>query len=385
MKKLTIVYTATNARTLGNACRLDMISFLTKHFKSTILTNQPKFIKTLFPDIVIIPINSSNKGKLPVISSFRYYKQLAKEVNKIQNDGVFIFHDESPSSKWIKSPVFQYIHQYGKRDNDKSKSLIKQVRNIISYISHLQTIKGFKKSELNFVVSTFLIDYFKNEGVNNLVHIPHAINITKFQKPLLTKDHERLKDLRDEGYFIVSYTGWVTEGRGYQLMMDAIKEAVAKDNKIVLVIAGADEEFSKRIFDFQKKYNLEKNIINYGVVDSSLTPGILYYSDVCLSFLDNVPAHLVSPPQKIFEYFASGKPVICNDIQTHTTFVNNGETGFIVNLDSKEVSSKILALKENLKKHKEMCVNAEQESLKYDISNVYGKMTHDIKEVLNEY
>ena len=168
-------------------------------------------------------------------------------------------------------------------------------------------------------------------------------------------------------------------------MMDAIMEAVTKDNKIVLVIAGANEVFSKRIFDFQKKNNLEKNIINYGVVDSSLTPGILYYSDVCLSFLDNVPAHLVSPPQKIFEYFASGKPVICNDIQTHTTFVNNGETGFIVNLDSKEVSSKILALKENLEKHKEMCVNAEQESLKYEISNVYGEMIHDIKEVLNEY
>jgi glycosyltransferase involved in cell wall biosynthesis len=385
MKKLTIVFTTSHADTLGNACRLDMISFLTKHFKSTILTNQPKFIKTLFPDIVIIPINTSNKGKLPVISSFRYYKQLAKEVNKIQSDGVFIFNDESPSAIWIKSPVFQYIHQYGERNNNGSNSIKKLIKKNISFLEHKLIVKGFKKSELNFVVSTFLIDYFKNEGVRNLSHIPHAMDIEKFRKPLLTKDHERLKDLREAGYFIVSYTGWVTENRGYQLMMDAIKEAVTKDNKIVLVIAGANEVFSKRIFDFQKKNNLEKNIINYGVVDSSLTPGILYYSDVCLSFLDNVPAHLVSPPQKIFEYFASGKPVICNDIQTHTTFVNNGETGFIVNLDSKEVSSKILALKENLEKHKEMCVNAEQESLKYEISNVYGEMIHDIKEVLNEY
>ena len=71
----------------------------------------------------------------------------------------------------------------------------------------------------------------------------------------------------------------------------------------------------------------------------------MYFSDVCLSFLDDVPAHHLSPPQKILEYFAAGKPVICNKIRTHELLVNHGVNGFILEKNPKEMSEIILKLK----------------------------------------
>ncbi len=385
MKKLIIVFTTTHNDTLGNACRLYMVEFLIKHFQTAIITDQPEFVKNKFPNDSVIPF-SFNKGKeFPIISDYKYQKCLASEVNKIASDGVFVFNEDAVSANWIKSPVFQYIHQYGKRGKDKSNSVKEYIKKVISKINHSQTIKGHKKSKINFVVSTFLIDLFKQDGVTNMIHTPHAVEIEKFQNPLLKDEHHKLKELKDAGCFIVSYTGWVTENRGYQLMMDLIKEASSHDNKIILVTAGADAEFSKRIAVFRETNNIEDNIFNYGVIDASLIPGILYHSDVCLSFWDaDVPAFQLSPPQKLFEYFAAGKPIICNKIQTHNIFVEDGKTGFVLDMDYKQVSNSIRLLKNNKEMHKTMCYNALIEASKYDIDVVYGNMVEKIKDAIDE-
>ncbi|MBA2881479.1 glycosyltransferase involved in cell wall biosynthesis [Desulfosalsimonas propionicica] len=386
MKKLTIIFTTNHADTLGNACRLDMVEFLTKYFEVTIITNQPEFIKNRFPNELVIPFNSNEKSKLSIVKHYKYQKKLARKINKISSDGVFLFHEDSPAAIWIESPVFQYIHQYGNRGNNKTRSPKEYIKKIISKVNHRQTLRGLKKSRINFVVSTFLIDLFKQEGLTNMAYTPHAMDIDKFQKPLFKKEHQKLKELKDEGYFIVSYTGWVTENRGYQLMMDSIKKAAIQDDKIVLVIAGADAKFSQCIADFQKNNNLEDNIINYGVIDSALIPGILYYSDVCLSLLDSdVPAFQVSPPQKLFEYFAAGKPVICNKVQTHSMFVEDGKTGFLLDMDPLQASKSIKLLKDNEKMHQTMCNNAFKEASKYDINLVYGNMVEKIKDAINEH
>lgn len=385
MKKLTIVFTTTHADTIGNACRIDMVEFLTKHFDSTIITSKQDFIRLRFPKTKIIPLNINNKYKLPIVNNYKFQISLAKEINEVTSDGVFLFHNDAISAIWIKYPVYQYIHQYGRRVKDKSKSAKNFLKRIVSKFNHKFTLKGLKKSEINFVVSKFLIEYFQNEGLNNLEFTPHAMDIEKYRNPSFKAEHGRIKLLKGNGNFIVTYAGSVTKNRGFQLMMDSIKEVASKDKKIILVIAGADEEFSQRITDFLKNNNLENNVFNYGVIDSSLIPGILYYSDVCLSFWDaDVPGFQLAPPQKIFEYFAAGKPIICNQVQTHSMFVEDGKTGFVLDMDYKQVSQTILSLKNNPELLKSMSENAGKEAEKYDIHKVYGAMVKKINKRIDE-
>jgi glycosyltransferase involved in cell wall biosynthesis len=385
MKKLNILFTTSHADTLGNACRLDMVKYLVANFDTTIFTNQLEFIQGLFTNENILPVNWRNRAKVPLLADYLYWKHLAGILNSVPSDGVFMFHDDSPATIWIKKPVFQYIHQYGKRGIENKLSLKSFFKSQIEKIIHRYFLRGFNKSSQNFVVSKFLIDYFKNEGVSNLELIPHAMELNKFRKPVIDNNHTKLSKLQKAGYFIIAYTGWVTEYRGYQLMMDSIKRIVAQNKKVVLVIAGADSNFSKRVKEFQEKFQLEDNIINYGVVDASIIPGILHFSNIGLSFLEDSPAHRVSPPQKIFEYFAAGKPVICNKIQTHSMFVKNQKTGFALNMDSNEVADAVLELISNNELYQQMCVNAANESLKYDMDVVYGKMVKTINEKLNEF
>lgn len=383
MKKLTIVFTTNHADTLGNACRLDMVCYLTKYFKATIVTNCPEFISGRFPGVEIISFNYD--CRVPIIRGYILKKKLAQEINKVASDGVFLFHEDSLSAIWVKYVVFQYIHQYGKRGKKTPESIKEHFKKIITNFNHHLSLKGFRKSKINFVVSNFLIDLFKKQGLNNMVHIPHAIEIEKFQNPLFSVEHEKLKELKNSGYFVISYTGWVTEHRGFQLMMDTIKDLVSEGKNFVLVIAGADSVFSQRILDYQKRNNLDDNILNFGIIDVSLIPGILYYSNVCLSFWDtDVPGFQLAPPQKLFEYFAAGKPIVCNKIQTHDIFVENGKTGFVLDMDYHQVSKSIRFLKDNKEIYNTMCNNALKEAFKYDIDLVYGKMVDKIKIILDE-
>ncbi|MHA1342690.1 MAG: glycosyltransferase [Promethearchaeota archaeon] len=293
--------------------------------------------------------------------------------------------DTSPVTLWLEKPVFQYVHQYGER-SDKNKYLVKRAfRSIYKKFMDYYYIKGLRKSLTVFVVSQPIIEILKHKGVTNLILTPHGVKLDKFQKPLINNFHKGLKDLKAREYFIITYTGWVTENRGFQLMMDSIKKIAQKESKVVLVIAGADKHFSERITEFAKQNHLEGNIINFGVIDMALIPGILHLSDVCLSFLDDVPAYKISPPQKVIEYFAAGKPVICNKIQTHELLVKDGVTGLITRYDARDISTKILRLMKDRELLKTMSQNALEEAKKYDINVIYGQMVELINAQLDEH
>jgi len=384
MRKLIILFTTNHADTLGNACRLEMVDFISRNFNTTIVTNRKDFIEDRYLHCKVIGYKSNKRKSLPIISDIIKWKIIAKIIDNLKSDLCFMFDDTSAVTYFIKVPVFQYVHQYGNRSSKKTNMFKSIYRGLINFVYEKFYLSGLKKSKTVFVVSQPIIEILSNKGVKNLVHIPHGTNIEKFRNPLISDFHNILKEKKELGYFIVTYTGWVTENRGYQLMMDSIKEVVKQDNKIMLIIAGADKIFTHKIEEFSESNNLQDNIINFGIIDVSLIPGILYYSDVCLSFLDDVPAYRISPPQKVVEYFAAGKPVICNKIETHEMLVSHRKNGFVLDYKAKEVSKAILELKDNQSLLNEMSSNAKLEAIKHDINLVYGNLVNKMKESLDE-
>jgi glycosyltransferase involved in cell wall biosynthesis len=370
--------------TIGIESRIEIIRYLTNHFKTTVITNNVEFIKMQIYNCNVIKYNYYNDNIL-INNMLNYFKwkKTATMLNDKSTDMVFMFEYTTTLSCLLKHPKFIYVSQYGNRSS-KKVNLIKSIyRSIAGFLKDKFYLAGLKNSETVFVVSEPIVKILKKKGVKNLVHTPHGINIKKFRNPLITDFHTVLKEKKNDGYFIVSYTGWVSENRGYQLMVDSLKEAVKVDKKIMLVIAGADENFSGRITEFTEVNNLQENIINFGVIDVSFIPGILHYSDVCLSFLGDVPAYRISPPQKVLEYFAAGKPVICNKIETHEILVTHKKNGLILDYDALEVKNAILELKDNKKLLNEMSRNAQEEAKKHDINVVYGKLVNKMKEIID--
>lgn len=379
INRITILFTlGPKSSTLGNACRLEMMEFLSDKFETTIVTNRKEFVQQRFDNCKVIGFEDTKKYLHP-FSEFNEWKRIAQIINETEHEICFMFDDTSQVALYVNKPVSQYVHQYGIRAN-KTKNILKRIlKNLYNSIIERYYLHGLKKSNMVFVVSDPIIDILKKKGVTKLMKIQHGFFLYKFTRPLLSDFHKPLKQLKDCEYFIVAYTGWVSENRGYRLMMDSLLKAVTIDEKIVLVIAGADQEFTNRIKHFSKGHGIEKNILNFGVIDAIYIPGILHYADVCFSFLDDVPAYHVSPPQKVIEYFASGKPVICNDIATHRWLVEDNVTGFITQMDAKEVSQAVLRLKQNTTLYNQMSKNCLQKSLEYDINKIYGVMVEKMK------
>jgi glycosyltransferase involved in cell wall biosynthesis len=91
----------------------------------------------------------------------------------------------------------------------------------------------------------------------------------------------------------------------------------------------------------------------------------------------------MSPPQKVIEYMASGKPVIANKIQTHSMLITNEYDGFLTDYDPLMISDRILFLKANPDVHKLMSRNVLKTASKFDTSLVYKEMKEVMTRVLN--
>lgn len=380
--KIAVIFTTSHPDTIGNACRLDILKHLAKKFDIQVYTNQTRFVQDILIQESVIELPVRDK-RIALLSDFLYWRNVAQIVNASNYDAVFMFHDTAPIAIWIKAPVFQYVHQYGQRTNRSRNILGRTAHKMSKKVKNFFVIRGLKKSRVNFVVSLPIIELLQKNGVAQLQIVPHGIDLAKYQNPHLIDMHNSLKELNKEN-FIITYTGWVSKNRGLQLMLNSLKIAFTIDNQIVMVIAGADPKFSQIIDDFAVENKLTSNITNLGKIDYSLIPGVLHYSDVCLSFLDeDVPAFRISPPQKIVEYFAAGKPVICNKIATHERLVVHGKNGLVVNSDANEVAEEIVHLKNDKNLYDKMALNAKKTASQFEFDNIYGNMVATMKNAIN--
>jgi glycosyltransferase involved in cell wall biosynthesis len=149
------------------------------------------------------------------------------------------------------------------------------------------------------------------------------------------------------------------------------------------VIAGSDVHHTIKISDYFREKNLEGNLLCMGKIDYNFIPGVIALSDVGLSFLEDNRVYQMSPPQKVIEYMAAGKPVIANTIQTHSILIKNEYNGFLTDNDPAKISEKILFLKENREIYKSISQNALKTASKSETSEVYKEMEAVINNVLN--
>jgi len=381
--KIAAVFVTHHGDTVGNANRLDILRHFSDFFILKVFTNQYDFLSRILPNVIIKNCIELRLLQIPIVKGILFWKKIAEEIKNDDCDGVFLFHDTSPTALWLKQPCFQYTRQVHEMLGlGKKRSPFQR---IFQKIHEYFIIKGLMKSAVNFVVSQSILEYLKKKNVPHLFLTPHGVRKSVYQKPHFTSFHQDIIAKKKTGCFIVSYTGWVAESRGLWLMLDSVKEAVSRDDKIVFVIVGSEDKYFQIIYKFTHENNLNNNVLSYGRIDSSLVPGILYLSDVCLSFLEVNPTYEMSPPQKIVEYFAAGKPVIANKIRSHELLISDGFNGFLVNENPEEVVQHIITLKNNNKFHRVISRNALETAHKYDFDDIYGGMVKQIRNCLERY
>lgn len=374
-QKIAAVFLTTHADTVGNASRISILDFFSQCFELIIYTNKVDFIKNSFDCVKVIGLDE--KLARNKIFHIKLLRTVAKKINEEDVKAVFLTHDTAILAIWLKHPVFQYTRQM--HDIIGLSSKRKPIQFIYDRINEFITLIGLRKSKANFVVSKPIYEYLTKKKVPNLLLTPHGVKLKLFENPHITDFHKDIIRYKEENYFLVGYTGWVSKNRGLQLMLESIEHAVKKDNRIALIVAGCEEKYQNFIQAFAAEKNITDNILVYGRLDHSLIPGILHLSDICLSFLEVNPSYEMSPPQKVIEYFAAGKPVLANRIKTHELLITDRHNGLILNENVDEISDTIIMLRDNKEMLAELSANARATAKQYDFDRIYGVMVDQIK------
>jgi glycosyltransferase involved in cell wall biosynthesis len=156
------------------------------------------------------------------------------------------------------------------------------------------------------IVSSAWLEKQVQQYNNNVVVIRNASEYEHFNHPPI----EIYSD--PKGRKIIGYYGAIAEWFDLELVQ---RLALAEPDALILLI-GNDTINASRILKEMP------NIIFTGEVSYDRLPFYLYAFDVCLLPFKISPLTLATNPVKIYEYLASGKPVVSVDLPEIAQFEN---------------------------------------------------------------
>lgn len=128
----------------------------------------------------------------------------------------------------------------------------------------------------------------------------------------------RAPSVKSPAILRIVYAGSGGQGRGMELIASCARRLLSQGCRVEFHLIGCRDAMLERLLEDEP---------DLGAVIRLLPPmpyaeviEVYGHMDVGLSLLESNIFYCASPPQKIFEYMASGLPMICNRIVTHTDY-----------------------------------------------------------------
>lgn len=172
---------------------------------------------------------------------------------------------------------------------------------------------NIQNSDYILTINKQLKEYVKEMGgeKENISIIPAGIDLSMFQNNDLDRASLREKYKIKEDDFIIFFMGWLYSFSGIL----ELAEKIVKENHpgIKMMVVGEGDIYPSLI-DLVNKSKTDKIILT-GKRPYSEIPGLLSIADTCVLPSHNNEIMKDIVPIKIYEYLASGKPVICSKLE----------------------------------------------------------------------
>lgn len=226
-------------------------------------------------------------------------------------------------------------------------------------------------------------DYVESIGLDNskVRYINNGVDLEQFNKNK-TQYIYNDADLENRDTFKVLYTGAMGQANALLYLIKAAEIIQKGTNKIRFILFG-DGYQKKELEDYVKNNNLN-NVTFKGKVEKKYIPYILSKSD--LNVFTGKYIYLYKyglSLNKMFEYFASGKPILSN-IECGYDLLEQYKCGVTVKGGSPEALADGILKFYNMPKDKydTYCENAVQAAKEFDFKTLTNKLESVIKEVL---
>lgn len=194
-------------------------------------------------------------------------------------------------------------------------------------------------------------------------YINNGIDLVQFDSNKKNYRTEDL-DLDNPDFFKVIYTGSIRKVNNVGGILDIAKEVT--NPKIVFLIWGDGDELPK----LKQRINDEhiSNVIFKGVVEKKFVPYIVSRAD--LNFAHNTASPLFKYGlsfNKIFDYLAAGKPIICDFPSNFNPIIMGGAGVSVESANPKDVAKQIESFADMVPvEYDRFCVAAKKAAKDYD-------------------
>ncbi|MBW6410805.1 glycosyltransferase family 4 protein [Clostridium weizhouense] len=204
---------------------------------------------------------------------------------------------------------------------------------------------AFKNSDKIISILPNADKHIRERGfsTDNYVNVPNGIIISDEKKnPPMESSIERLQELKEQGYFLIGYTGNHSPANSLDTMLDAAKKT--KDEKVKYILVG-----NGNIKDELIEYAKSNNITNVEFLDPVLKDNmenVLKLLDICYIGLRKEKLFMYGvSPNKLFDYMLAARPIIYS-IEASNDPVTDANCGISVPAeDSDAVVEAVLKIK----------------------------------------
>jgi colanic acid biosynthesis glycosyl transferase WcaI len=128
-----------------------------------------------------------------------------------------------------------------------------------------------------------------------------------------------------EGKLIVTYVGTLGNAHGLEIILDAAASLAGIRPEIEFLFVGDGAEGAR----LRESAHGMSNVRFLGVRPRADLPSIYAASDICVAVLRDDPLFTTVVPNKMYEYMAAGKPIICNVVGEASSLVESASAGVI--------------------------------------------------------
>ena len=243
---------------------------------------------------------------------------------------------------------------------------------IAKFFKALERI-SIKYANAVITLSPMTQEYLNKEyGYRNTVYIPNSVDLDTFVERNSSdyaggvKTIDQVLSLKDQGKFIVIYTGAIVQTNNISIILEAAQKI--SNPKIQIVLIGGGQE-KKKFQEISQEKQLN-NVVFYEPVQKIDLPYLLGLSDILLLVQGKVNW---GSSNKLYDYLASNKPILASLEAKHNNIMEEIDCGFSC-VGADDMAQKITTLKN---------IDKSERDKKGENAFKYVKKNHDIKQMAN--
>lgn len=232
------------------------------------------------------------------------------------------------------------------------------------------------------------VDYLKDKGwlkyvdKNKVFNINNGVDLEAFRENMSNFVWNDI-DLDNKNKFKVIYAGSIRRVNNVSFLVECAKEFQDRKNEKILFIIYGDGNELELLRQRTEELNL-KNILFKGRVKKQYMPSILLRSDLNLVNADENIRNVIkygNSSNKLFEYLASGKPVLCSFSEGKYSIIEKNKAGIARDITDPKKYCDIIEDICNYPsdKYLQVCTSAKKAAEQYS----FKKLTEDLIHVFD--